>query len=231
MKKNVVLVFALLFLLVGGVAVQAATITTTIIPPSGDLRDLAHGNYYVWDMDSSLFGKNRTIEQASLTFYNIYNNTPETGDQFNVALLNDASIGVTYHSASQFLSQGAGTANALYSFTDRNNGGNIFLDGHWGEETNLFRWTNAPPADATHIPTTYATRKTMVYNFSGSDLALLNSYVTSGGDFGLGFDPDCHYVNTGVRLSLTTVPEAGALLLFGTGLIGLVGYRRVRRMQ
>lgn len=29
----------------------------------------------------------------------------------------------------------------------------------------------------------------------------------------------------------TQVPEAGALMLFGTGLIGLVGYRRVRRMQ
>ena len=29
----------------------------------------------------------------------------------------------------------------------------------------------------------------------------------------------------------TQVPEAGALLMFGTGLIGLVGYRRVRRMQ
>jgi len=29
----------------------------------------------------------------------------------------------------------------------------------------------------------------------------------------------------------TRVPESGALLLFGTGLIGLVGYRRVRRMQ
>lgn len=29
----------------------------------------------------------------------------------------------------------------------------------------------------------------------------------------------------------TTVPEAGALFLFGSGLIGLVGYRRVRRMQ
>lgn len=29
----------------------------------------------------------------------------------------------------------------------------------------------------------------------------------------------------------TQVPEAGALLLFGTGLIGLVGYRRARRMQ
>ncbi len=29
----------------------------------------------------------------------------------------------------------------------------------------------------------------------------------------------------------TSVPEAGAMLLFGTGLVGLVGYRRVRRMQ
>lgn len=28
-----------------------------------------------------------------------------------------------------------------------------------------------------------------------------------------------------------SVPEAGALLFFGTGLVGLVGYRRVRRMQ
>jgi hypothetical protein len=29
----------------------------------------------------------------------------------------------------------------------------------------------------------------------------------------------------------TRVPEAGALIMFGSGLIGLVGYRRMRRMQ
>jgi choice-of-anchor C domain-containing protein len=32
-------------------------------------------------------------------------------------------------------------------------------------------------------------------------------------------------------VKVTGVPEAGALFLFGTGLVGLVGYRRVRRMQ
>jgi len=228
MKKNLVCGLALLFLIMAGVAGQAATIT--INPVSPDLMDLSHDNYYVWDINASLFG-NKAIEHATLTFYNIYNNTPQTGDQFNVHLLNDASIGVTYHSGNMFSSMGAGTANALYSFRDSNNGGNIFVDGHWGDQINLFQWTNAPPADAIHIPTTYATRKTMVYDFSGSDLAFLNSYIASGGEFGLGFDPDCHYVNTGVKLTLVTVPEAGALLLFGTGLIGLVGYRRVRRMQ
>lgn len=35
----------------------------------------------------------------------------------------------------------------------------------------------------------------------------------------------------GVNYGASPVPEAGALLLFGTGLFGLVGYRRVRRMQ
>jgi hypothetical protein len=34
-----------------------------------------------------------------------------------------------------------------------------------------------------------------------------------------------------VRFATASVPEPGALFLFGSGLIGLVGYRRVRRMQ
>lgn len=35
----------------------------------------------------------------------------------------------------------------------------------------------------------------------------------------------------GFTVGVAAVPEAGALMLFGTGLIGLVGYRRVRRMK
>jgi hypothetical protein len=36
---------------------------------------------------------------------------------------------------------------------------------------------------------------------------------------------------TGLDEPNKRVQEAGALVLFGTGLIGLVGYRRIRRMQ
>ena len=37
--------------------------------------------------------------------------------------------------------------------------------------------------------------------------------------------------STSFNAEVFAAPEAGALLLFGTGLIGLVGYRRSRRMQ
>jgi len=39
------------------------------------------------------------------------------------------------------------------------------------------------------------------------------------------------YTTPFTESGLTRVPEAGALLMFGSGLIGLVGYRRMRRMQ
>ena len=32
-------------------------------------------------------------------------------------------------------------------------------------------------------------------------------------------------------IDLFTVPEAGAFFLFGSGFIGLINYRRIRRMQ
>ena len=63
--------------------------------------------------------------------------------------------------------------------------------------------------------------------FTSGQISTLLIYLNDG-NFGLGFDPDCHFYNDGVTLTLETapVPIPGAILLFGSGLIGLAGIRK-----
>jgi hypothetical protein len=63
--------------------------------------------------------------------------------------------------------------------------------------------------------------------FTAAQLATFVSYAGNG-NFGLGFDPDCHYFNNGIKLTVETtgVPEPGTLILLGSGLLGIVAYSR-----
>lgn len=103
-----------------------------------------------------------------------------------------------------------------------------YYDGYYGQAdyfagqgTFLEQWHNIPaiPQDIT-------------YTFDAAEIAALQDYV-SDGNFGLTFDPDCHFYNNGVSLIIETadpvVPEPSTVLLLGSGVLGLIAMRRRRK--
>ncbi len=85
-----------------------------------------------------------------------------------------------------------------------------------GQGTLLEHWVNLS-----------STAQDISYSFSNDEIAALVLY-SQDGNFGLGFDPDCHFYNSGVSLTIETsaVPIPAAVYLFGTGLLGIIGIRR-----
>ena len=169
-----------------------------------DLNDLDHSKVYTWGINWNL-PANQTIVGASLSFDNIKNWKKPTRSDPNdlwVDLLNSATNGVTVESDNE-----PGQVN-YFSESEKE-----------GKNTLLKKWHNLSnkPQDIT-------------YNFKKIQVEKLTSYLNDG-TFGLGFDPDCHFYNDGITLTIqttTVVPEPATLLLFGGGLLGLAGIVRKR---
>lgn len=142
---------------------------------------------------------------------------------------------------------GSGPTNLIPSAYGVNAGGNTTLnDGtvQYGNHPNT--WTgggtggnqNGSVTNLTFPNSIPAGGGDFTYTFSAADLVQLAAYIASGGDIALGFDPNCHFWNDGITLTINTqavggggggsVPEPASISLLVVGLAGLAR-RRFRR--
>lgn len=104
-----------------------------------------------------------------------------------------------------------------HQYTDPQSGQ---IDFFAGQGVLLKQWHNLPstPIDIT-------------YDFDAAELAALVNYAADG-NFGFGFDPDCHFYNNGISLIIETaadaVPEPATMVLLGIGILSIVAIKRKR---
>ena len=196
MRKSTVLLLSVICVLSMATAAGAATV---IFTGDSTLGDLNHDRYYTWGIHTDWrVPQGEQIASATLYIDNINDWQEEATDFLYIHLLDDPGVGV----ASHYDAQGNGDAFASWPLID------IYSD-------------NTPPYGENQAG------EYKVYPFDSVLLGHLENYIADG-EFGFGFDPDCYFYNDGVRFEITTsaVPVPPAVLLLGSGLIGIVGLKR-----
>lgn len=144
--------------------------------------------------------QNERIDEVILTFNDIRNWWPYEDNSLFIHLIDDPSLG---------LYQGEDLTLGIVDYFD---GQGVLVDA-WSDPVGGY------------------TSDGVTLSYSFKDLGLLDVFASyaAGGTFGFGMDPDCHYYNSGVQLTvITDTPEPATFLLFGLGLTGAGLIRRRR---
>jgi len=177
-----------------------ATVTTLSFQPSPtDMNDLDHHLAYTWRIDNiSLSGLAVTGATLSITNISNWDTNP------NVLHLHLLDTAINPGVAS-FVDDPTGSV-PLTDLTDD------FVSTRYHSDPNWL--VKAGTADTFLAnPTFTTTGVNYAFNFTASQLQTLAAYIANGSDIAFGLDPDCHFFNDGVKITMTLapVPEMAAL--------------------
>jgi len=183
----------------------------TFTPNDPDLLDLPHQAMFMWGVNWKL-PAGEVITAAHLTYKNIYDWTRESNDRLYTHLLDSVPDPNGRYSPNY---QSVGTGKRAYERitvigADDQGGGDNFA-GMPGQVL-LGTWTDPSGGSPRNF--------NLVYEID--NLAML-----SDGSFGIGIDPDCHYFNSGIYLTIETgiasvavpAPAAGGLAVIGLAIL------------
>jgi len=202
-----------------------------------DLDDLDHYKAYSWGVDASeIFNNNETIVQASLFFDNIrnWNNDPNVLHVSLWDISNTGELGVSEFNDSQNVTNYFGDSNLFFRM---NNLSDESRDVHvtFNNDVTDPKTNDAVTWDS-YLPDGVNDGATL-YRPAGGLAKLINYASGPDGLFALGFDPDCHFYNSGITLKLWTtetptdvIPEPATLMLFGTGLLCFASRMRKKKL-
>ncbi|MBW1862780.1 MAG: PEP-CTERM sorting domain-containing protein [Deltaproteobacteria bacterium] len=101
-------------------------------------------------------------------------------------------------------------------YSDTEGWGDDIKDKNWGQKF-FAEWSD---------PDDRWSSDTLTLTFDNAQLANLNSFLSKNdNEFGFAFDPDCHYYKCGINFDAHAALEPATMLLLGTGLVGLAGFR------
>ncbi len=197
---------------------HASLTTVTFQPTPVDMNDLDHHLVYTWRIDNIQLN-GLAITDATLSFTNI-SNWDLNSNVLHLHLLDTAiNPGVA-----SFVDDPTGSV-PVTDLTDD------FISGRYHGSAN---WLVKSGTGDTFLADKSFTTTPVDYslNFTTSQLQSLAAYVANGGDIAMGMDPDCHFFNDGIKLTMTlsSVPETRAFYPV-VSLIAAVAFTHILRRR